>query len=122
MALVVMGEEFGLVRGHVDVDGTLGFAGFAGETQVERFVNGFILPVMSENVAFEHLPEKVGAAASGVLLLMRGHVAGTHGSGALFAAGSDADAAQRGLGERTLVVGKLEEGLLMVGFVTVTET
>lgn len=122
MAPIVVGEEFSLVRSDVDVDGALGFAGFAGEAQVERFVNGLALPVLREDVAFEHLPEKMGAAPRGVLLFLRGHVAGAHGSGSLFATGSDADAAQRGFGERTLIVGKLEECLLTVRFVTVTET
>src|ERR1700679_492292 len=36
-AFVVVGEELSLVAGHVDRDGALALAGFAGEAEVERF-------------------------------------------------------------------------------------
>ena len=81
--LVVVGEELGLVGGHVDADGALALAGFAGEAEVERFPDLLVLPVVGEDLALHQLPEQMGAAAGGVQLFAGGHEAGTHGSGVL---------------------------------------
>ncbi len=53
---VVVGEEFGLVGGHVDGDGALGFAGFAGEAEVEGFANLLVGPLVGEDFVLHELP------------------------------------------------------------------
>src|SRR5690348_11309815 len=63
----------------------------------------------------------MSAAPRGVLLLASGHVAGAHGAGIYFSARANSDAAQRGLGERAFVVGKLEEGVFVMGLVACSE-
>ena len=63
MALIVVREELGLPCGHVDVDGAFGFAGFAGEAEIERFVDFAVAPSIGKDIALHHLPEQVGAAA-----------------------------------------------------------
>ena len=82
-ALVVVGEELGLVGGHVDGDGALALAGLAGEAEVEGLLDLLVLPLVGEDFALHQLPEQVGAAAGGVELFAGGHEAGTHGSGVL---------------------------------------
>lgn len=56
MMLVVVREKFGLIGGHVYADRALGFAGFAGEAKVERFLDGLALPFTLEHVSFQHFP------------------------------------------------------------------
>ncbi len=73
VVFVVVGEELGLVGGHVDRDGALGLAGFAGEAEVEGFTNLLVVPVVGEDLALHELPEHMGAAAGGVLLFAGGH-------------------------------------------------
>src|ERR1700747_2807617 len=63
----------------------------------------------------------MGAAAGGVELFSGGHEAGAHGSGIGFAAGSDADAAEIGGGEATVVFGVGEVGFGLPGFVVGAE-
>ena len=87
-AFVVVGEEFGLIGGHVDGDGALGLAGFAGEAEVEGLFDLFVAPLVGKDLALHELPEKMGAAAGGVELFAGGHEAGTHGSGVGLATGS----------------------------------
>ena len=55
-AFVVVGEELGLVGGHVDGDGALGFTGFAGEAEVEGFFDVLVLPLVGEDFALHELP------------------------------------------------------------------
>ncbi len=50
-AFVVVGEELGFVGGHVDGDGALGLAGFAGEAEVEGLFDLFIFPLVGEDFA-----------------------------------------------------------------------
>ncbi len=120
-AFVVVGEELGLVGGHVDGDGALGLAGFAGEAEVEGFADLLVLPLLGEDFALHQLPEEMGAAAGGVQLFAGGHVAGAHGSGVGFAAGSDTYAAEGGGGEGAVVVGEGEVGLGLPGVVVGAE-
>src|ERR1700722_16547841 len=63
----------------------------------------------------------MGAAAGGVELFAGGHETGAHGSGVLFAAGSDAYAAESGGGERAAVFGEGEVSFGLPGGVVVTE-
>ena len=51
VVLVVVGEELGFVSGHVDGDGALGLAGFAGEAEVEGLFDLFIFPLVGEDFA-----------------------------------------------------------------------
>ena len=45
-AFVIVGEELGLVGGHVDVDGAIAFAAFAGEAEVEGVLDVLALPAV----------------------------------------------------------------------------
>ncbi len=120
-AFVVVGEELGLVGGHVDGDGALGLAGFAGEAEVEGFADLLVLPLLGEDFALHELPEEMGAAAGGVELFAGGHEAGAHGSGVGFAAGSDAYAAEGGGGEGAVVFGEGEVSFGLPGVVVGAE-
>ena len=51
VVFVVVGEELGLVGGHVDGDGALGLAGFAGEAEVEGLFDLFIFPLAGKDFA-----------------------------------------------------------------------
>src|SRR5665213_1242239 len=113
--LIMVLEELGLPCGNVHIGGALGFAGLAGEAEVQRVMNLLVLPAVADNAAFQHLPQQVRAAARGVLLLTRCHVAGTHGGIALFAAEADADAARGGLTEGTGIGNVLEPGIDLAG-------
>ena len=55
-AFVVMSEELGLVGGHVDGDGALALAGFAGEAEIEGFLDLFVLPLIGEDLTLHQLP------------------------------------------------------------------
>ena len=96
LVFVVMGEELSLVGGHVDGDGALGLAGFAGEAEVEGFADLLVCPLVGEDFVLHELPEEMGAAAGGVEFFAGGHEAGAHGGGVGFAACSYAYAAQGG--------------------------
>ena len=53
---VMVGEKFSLVGGHVDGDGALGFAGFAGEAGVERLPDLFVLPLVGKDLTLHEFP------------------------------------------------------------------
>src|SRR5579859_1415987 len=90
----MMSEEFCLVRRHVDVHRAFGLAGFAGEAEVERVFDVAALPAAVQRIAAQHFKEQAGAAAGGVLLFLRRHIAGAHSAASLvFAALAYADAA-----------------------------
>ena len=109
-ALVALGEKLGLVGGHVDLHGALGFAGLATEAEIEGLVDGAALEAFVAQGTGEHFPEQVRAAAGGVLLLTGGAVAGAHDAAYGVAAGADADAALSGAGERSVVFCEGEVG------------
>ena len=112
---VVLGEELGLVGGHVDVRGAVGLAALARQAQVQGVLDLFGAPAVGDGavtVAVEHLEQQPGAAAGGVLFLAGDLVGGTHHGAALvvvLAALADPDAPVRGLPERAAVVGVGEE-------------
>ena len=56
VAFIVMSKKLGFVGGHVDGDRTLGFAGFAGETEVEGFFDLLIFPLAGEDFTLHQLP------------------------------------------------------------------
>src|SRR6185312_1667830 len=96
----IMRQEFRLVGRHIDVDRTIALTPLAGETQVQRFLYVVIAPPVGDDVAVQHLPKVMRAAARRVPLLVRHHVAWAHGVivGVLSlfsAAFAYADAAQR---------------------------
>src|ERR1035441_3806240 len=89
VGFVVVREEFRFVGRDIDTHGAIALAAFAGEAEVERFFDGFALPAVFDEVSFRHLPEQVGAAASGVLFLARDAKARTHHSAGIVAALGD---------------------------------
>src|SRR5580765_3411526 len=91
-----MSKEFGLVGGHVHVDGTFAFAGLAGKTEVQRFFYIFVFPAALQRITAQHFKKQTCTAAGGMLLFPGNHVAGAHGATIVFAALAYADAAQRG--------------------------
>jgi len=110
VALVVVREELGLVRGHVHVDRAVGLAALAGEAQVEGVLHPLVLPPVADDLALEHLEQHPGPTPGGVLLLPGHHVAWAHRPALRPAAQPHADALQGRLGGVTLVVGEPEVG------------
>src|SRR5579864_4876449 len=109
----VMREKLSLVCSHIDIHGTIAFAAFAGEAEVERLFHALIAPAFGDHIAMQHLPQMVRAAARGVPLFMRDHEAGTHGiafgAGRVFSAAlSNANAAQRRMGKAAVILRILE--------------
>jgi FAD-dependent oxidoreductase family protein len=107
---VVVGEELGLVRRHVDVDRAVAATALAGETEVERVVHRLRAPAVADGavaVAVEHLEQQAGAAARGVLLLPGDPIGGAHHGAVarVLAAFADAHASGRGADEGPVVVG-----------------
>ena len=82
-ALVMLREELRFVGGHVHLNGALRLAGFATQAEVECFVHGLALESFFAQTPGKHLPEQVGAAARGVLLLAGGAIAGAHHAAAV---------------------------------------
>ncbi len=119
--LVMVGEELGFVGGHVDGDGALGFAGFAGEAEVEGFADLLVGPSIGEDFVLHELPEEMGAATGGVELFAGRHEAGAHGGGVGFAAGSYSNAAESGRGEGAVFFGEGEVSFGLPGFVVGAE-
>ena len=114
---MIVREKFGLVRGQINAHRAVALAALAGEAEVERLFHVLVAPAVADHVALGHLPEQVGAAAGGVLLFVRHPPARAHDAAFLAAAFSDADAAQHGVGQAAVVVGKLEVGLGVPGLV-----
>src|SRR5690348_16088014 len=77
-ALVVVRQELGLVRRHIDVYGAVALAAFARETEIERLLHVVVPPHPGHGVTFEHFPEQMGAAARRVLFLAGDLEARTH--------------------------------------------
>ena len=78
---VVVGEELGLVRGHVHVHGAVAATPLAGQAQVERLEHVLRPPAVGHGgvgVPVEHLEQQPRPAAGGVLLLAGGTVARAH--------------------------------------------
>jgi len=95
-AFVALREKLRLVSSHVHLHRALGFAGLATQAEVEGLVDGAALEAFLAQRAGEHLPQKMSAAASGVLLLSGGAVAGTHNAAFRVAARAHAHAPLRG--------------------------
>ena len=109
--LVVVGQELGLVGGHVHVDRAVALAALAGQAQVEGVANGCRAPAVGDRavrVVVEHLEQQTRPAAGGVLLFAGCAVGGTHDSAGVATALSDTDAAQHGTVEAAVVVGITE--------------
>ena len=116
-SLVIVREKLGLVCGQVNAHRAIALAALAGEAEIERLFHVLVAPAVADHVALGHLPEQVGAAAGGVLLFVGHAPAGTHDAAFFAAAFSYADAAQSGVGQAAVVMGKLEVGLGVPGIV-----
>src|ERR1044071_5889008 len=93
-AFVIMREELRLISSDVHTDGTFSLTRLAGETQVERVLDAFILPSIPDDLPLQEFEQHVGAAAGTMLLFERYPVAGAHRSCIGFAASSYADASK----------------------------
>src|SRR6267378_3929340 len=109
-AFMVVREKLSLVGGQVDGDGAIALATFAGETEVEGLLDFLTPPAVADDFALGHLPEQVRAAAGGVLFFAGHAEAGTHHPTFVVAALPHSDAAQGGMREAAMVMGKLEMG------------
>ena len=105
---VIVRQELGLIRRHVDVDGAIAFASLAGQAQVKRVEHLLALPAVADHIAVHHLEEKMGAPARRVFFLHRRAVTGAHRALFLTPAFSDADTAHRGMRETALVMNEVE--------------
>src|SRR3546814_7984960 len=97
-----------LVGGHVDRDGAIAAAALAGQAERQRVLDFRAVPAVLDDLAAHHFVEQMGAAAGRVLLLPRRHVAGAHDlvAGVEPAASADADAADGGVGEGAVKIGR----------------
>src|SRR2546423_5674241 len=120
-ALVVMREELGLQRRHVDADRTVLRTALAGEAEVERRQSLVGAPEL-ELLAVLHLPKQPRAPARRVLFLARDHVARTHHAALRVPAVADADAAKRRVLEAAVVLLIREVGLQLRRRVVGAET
>ena len=93
---VVVREELGLHRRHVDRQRALALARLALEAEVEDLVQALVAQRGSGIGLAQRLHERVRPPAGGVLLLARGHVGRAHHAAAGLAAGADALAAVGG--------------------------
>ena len=93
---LVVREELGLHRRHVDAQRALALARLALQAEVEDLVQPLVAQRGPRVGLRERLDERVRAAAGGVLLLARGHVGRAHDARAALAAGADALAAVGG--------------------------
>src|SRR5690242_8490535 len=78
-AFPIVGQEFSFISCDIYVNRAVSFASFAGETQIEGFLDALIAPAVFDDVAMQHFPEQVSAAAGGVPFLASDHVTGAHG-------------------------------------------
>ena len=117
LALVIMRQKFCFVRGEIHVRRAFRLAGLAGEAQVERLLDLFVLPAAVDHLALQQFEEHVRASARAVLLFERHHVAGAHRAAVQLAAGAEADASRGGVRERAAIVGKFEMRLRLQRFV-----
>ena len=108
--VLVVGEELGLQRRHVDAQRALALARLALEAEVEDLVQALVAHRGLRVRRGQRLDERVGAPAGGVLLLARGHVGGAHHARAGLAAGADPLAAVGGAAHPA-VLGEGEVGL-----------
>ena len=109
---VMMREELGFVRRHVDVDGAIALAAFAREAQVERIVYGLRLPTVGDRsaprAAVEHLVQEPSTPSGRMFLVAGHHVGRTHDAAAFTPTFADADTTEHGLGEASSV-GRVRE-------------
>ena len=116
-AFIVVRKELGLVSGQVNAHGTIALAAFAGEAKIQRLFHGLVAPAVPDHVALRHLPQQVGAAASGVLFVAGHAKARTHYTAFIVAAFPYTYAAQSGACQAALIFGKLEMSLRLPGIV-----
>ena len=120
-AFVVMRQELSLVGGYIDAHGTVTFATFAGQTEVERFLHVLIAPAVVDDIALGHLPQQMSPAAGGMFLLAGYAETGTHCPAFEAPAFAHSHAAQSGVGEAAVILGKTKMGLWFPGMVPSTE-
>ena len=65
---IVVRQEFGLVRRHIDIDRTISLAAFAGQAEVERFLHFLALPPTLDDLATHGFEQQACAPARGMLL------------------------------------------------------
>src|SRR6185503_15186423 len=100
----MMCQKFRFIGGHVHADWAFALAGLAGQAEIERVFQIFVLPAALKRFTTQHFKKQARASAGGALFFARGHVAGTHGAAVVLAALAYADAAQRSLRKMALVV------------------
>src|SRR6185437_1210870 len=104
-----MGEELGLVGGHVDIDRALLTAALAGQAQVERVAYLTGPPAVGDDLAAHHLHQHPGPAPGGMLLFPGRPVTRAHHAALVAPALANADAAGCGGRERAAVLRVAEE-------------
>ena len=77
-APVALGQELGLVGGHVHADRAVALAALARQAQVQRLGDLVGPPAVRDHLAVRHLEQQPRAAAGGVLLLAGRPVARAH--------------------------------------------
>jgi hypothetical protein len=102
-----------LVGRHVDIDGAIVLAAFAGEAEIERFLDLTAPPTILDRAAMQHLEQHVTAATSRVPFLHCRHIARAHdtGIGGMPTTLADADTADRRPFEPAALSREMKPGL-----------
>src|SRR5690348_174498 len=116
-----MGQKLRFVRGHINADGAIALAAFAGETQVERLLHVLVTPAILDDIFLSHLPEEMRPSTRGMLLLTRHAKARTHDAAFIAAALTHSNATQCGVRQTTVVFRKLKMGRRLPGIVVSAE-
>src|SRR5262245_4669239 len=105
---VIVGEKLRFVGSHVHMDGTLSFATFTGETEIQGFFHPFAPPPVLQRVTLKHFKKPPRPSPGRVHLLPGNHVAGTHGSPLFAAAFPHSNTAFHGAAKAEAVARELE--------------
>ncbi len=112
---VVVVQELGLVRRHVDADRAVALARLAGQAEIQRVAHLGRPPAVGDEVAADQLEQQPGSPARRVLLLAGDLVARAHRGAGRVAALPHTDAAAGGLREVAGVMRVREDGEQFAG-------
>ncbi len=114
--LVVMGQELGLHRGHVNLGGAVPLAALAGQAQVESVPDFGGPPAGGDRrvcVPLQHFEQQPAPASGGVLFFAGDHVGRAHHPAVAVPALAYAHAPHHGALEAAIVVGVFEERVVI---------
>src|SRR5580704_3656275 len=85
LALVVVRQKLSSVGGDINICRAFRFACFARQTQIERFLDVFIMPSARDHFALQQLKQHMSTATCAVLFFQGHHVTRAHRTAILLA-------------------------------------